>query len=76
LPLLKVSEAAKHLSIKEKTLRAWMAERRISYVKLGYAVRIHSEEIERLIRESTVEALPQNSDKQRKRARQKIGLTK
>jgi hypothetical protein len=53
-----------------------MAERRISYVKLGYAVRIHSEEIERLIRESTVEALPQNSDKQRKRARQKIGLTK
>jgi excisionase family DNA binding protein len=61
LALLKVSEAAKQLSIKEKTLRAWMAERRIAYVKLGYAVRIQSEEIERLIRESTVPAIPLNN---------------
>jgi excisionase family DNA binding protein len=58
LALLKVSEAAKHLGVKAKTLRVWLAQRRIAYVKLGYVVRISSDEIERLIRESTVEALP------------------
>jgi excisionase family DNA binding protein len=65
LPLLTVREAAKELGVKGKTLRVWLAQRRLAYVKLGYVVRIHSDEIARLIQESTIAALPSRPAKKR-----------
>jgi excisionase family DNA binding protein len=58
LALLTVAQAAQELGIKPKTLRDWLAKRRITYVKLGYIVRIDSAEIQRLITRSIVPALP------------------
>jgi excisionase family DNA binding protein len=52
--LLTVAEAAVALAIKPKTVRAWIAARRIGFVRLnGWAVRIPVSEIERLIDEGT-----------------------
>lgn len=56
MALLRVAEASKLLGVKEDTVRAWLVQRRMSSVKLGAAVRIPSDEIERLIREGTIPA--------------------
>lgn len=54
--LLTVAESAKRLGLKEPTLRLWLSQRRLAYCKLGRAVRIPQEEVERLIRENLVPA--------------------
>ena len=55
--LLTVDEAAAALTLKPKTIRAWIASRRISYVRLGgRAIRIPITEINRLIEEGMVPA--------------------
>jgi excisionase family DNA binding protein len=51
--LLTVPEGAKALSLKEKTIRAWIAARRIGCVRPGGAVRIPASEIARLIKEGS-----------------------
>ncbi len=51
-----VEQAAGQLGLKPSTIRAWVMKRKISYVKIGRAVRIPKEEIERLIRENTIPA--------------------
>lgn len=56
MALLKVAEAAKELGVKDDTVRTWMAQRKIAFVKLGFVVRIRPEEVERLIHEGTVPA--------------------
>ncbi len=56
--MLTVAEVAKHLGLKEGTVRLWISRRKIAHVKLGRAVRVPQEEIERLIRENTVPARP------------------
>ena len=53
--MLTVPEAAARLGVKEVTVRAWMWNRKLGYVKLSTrAVRIPVEEIDRLIRVSTI----------------------
>jgi excisionase family DNA binding protein len=56
-----VKVAAVRLGVNEKTIRKWLAERRLPYLKLGKAqtssVRIPEKAIEKLIRESTIPAL-------------------
>ena len=47
--LLKASEAAERLGLKEATIRRRILERKISYVKIGRAVRIPVEVVEGLI---------------------------
>ena len=47
--LVTVEATAKRLGLKESTIRAWIARRRLAYTKLGRAIRIPSSEIERLI---------------------------
>jgi len=48
--LLTVGEAAQRLRLKEKTLRRWIALRKIEFVRAGgRAVRISSVEIDRVI---------------------------
>lgn len=54
--LLTVAESASELGLKPGTLRAWISQRRIGIVRLGRAVRIPLEEIERLIAEGTLPA--------------------
>lgn len=49
--LLKVSEVADALSVSEQTIRHWLSEGKISYVKLGRATRVSEHELRRLIAE-------------------------
>jgi excisionase family DNA binding protein len=52
-PLLRVEDAADALGLSPKTLRDWITQRRIGIVRLGGAVRISQNEIERLIEVGT-----------------------
>jgi excisionase family DNA binding protein len=54
--MLTVRQASERLGLRESTLRAWIAQRRIGVVRLGRAVRIPTEEVERLITENTIPA--------------------
>jgi excisionase family DNA binding protein len=54
--MLTVRQASERLGLRESTLRAWIAQRRIGVVRLGRAVRIPSEEVDRLITENTIPA--------------------
>lgn len=56
--MLSIAEAARRLGLKEGTVRLWISRRKIAHVKLGRAVRVPQEEIERLIRENTIPARP------------------
>ena len=49
-----VREAAEELGLSPATIRAWIRQRRIGYVRLGRAVRIPASEIRRLIEQGTV----------------------
>jgi excisionase family DNA binding protein len=52
-----VRETAAELGLSPATLRVWIRQRRISYVRLGRAVRIPAAEIRRLIERGTVPAI-------------------
>ena len=58
--LLTYNQAAKLLSIAPQTLRRWVAERKLPFIKLGgsfrSAVRFDAEELNRWVREHTVPA--------------------
>jgi excisionase family DNA binding protein len=49
--LNKVRNFAEKLNISDKTAWAWIAQRRVGVVRLGRAVRVPQEEIDRLIEE-------------------------
>jgi excisionase family DNA binding protein len=55
--LLTVDEAAMELGLRPKTLRQKIWKREIEYQKIGGAVRIRSDVIDRLIERSTVPTL-------------------
>jgi excisionase family DNA binding protein len=54
--LVTVDQAAEALSVSVHTIRAWIAERRITCVRLGRAVRVPQSEIARLIEQGTIPA--------------------
>ncbi len=54
--LLTVPEAAALLRLKVSTIRAWVCQHRIPYVKLGRLVRIRRHDLEALIADSVVRA--------------------
>lgn len=54
--LLTVAAVAEMLGLKESTIRAWVAQRRIAIVRLGRAIRIPLEETNRLIAQGTIPA--------------------
>jgi excisionase family DNA binding protein len=54
--LVTLKTAADELGVAVVTLRAWAAQRRISVVRLGRAVRIPYSEIERLVQRGTIPA--------------------
>ncbi len=49
--LFTVQEAAEALRIKPATVRAWVLRRKINSFRVGRAVRISAEEIERVLRD-------------------------
>ena len=53
---LKVAEVAEALGLSVACVRAWIASRRIGFVRLGRAIRIPHAEVERLIQAGTVPA--------------------
>jgi excisionase family DNA binding protein len=52
--LLTVAQAAEELALAQITLRTWLSQGRVGYCRLGRAIRIPSDEIERLIWAGTV----------------------
>jgi len=54
--LITVAESAAQLGLKPKTLRFWIWTRKIEYVKVGRAVRLRQETIQKLIEEGSVPA--------------------
>lgn len=44
-----VGQAAEALGLSVSTLRSWISQRRIGFVRLGRAVRIPAHEVERLL---------------------------
>ncbi|HKT87949.1 MAG TPA: helix-turn-helix domain-containing protein [Candidatus Sulfotelmatobacter sp.] len=54
--LLKAREAATYLRYKESTIRAWILDRRIPYVKLGGKVLLRRSDLDALIAKSVVPA--------------------
>jgi excisionase family DNA binding protein len=52
--LLRVQEVAERLNVRQSTIRAWLLQRRLPYVKVGRCVRIPIDAIDRLINENTV----------------------
>jgi excisionase family DNA binding protein len=49
-----VDQAAEALNVSKHTIRAWIANRRIGYVRLGRAIRVPVGEINRLLTSGTV----------------------
>lgn len=54
--LLSVSEAATELGLSVACLRAWVASRRITFIRLGRAIRIPRQAVTSLIEQGTVPA--------------------
>ncbi|MBX3349671.1 MAG: helix-turn-helix domain-containing protein [Nitrospira sp.] len=61
--LLTVVEAATRLGLKEATIRRRILERKIAYCKVGRAVRLPQEEIERMIKESWRDPVPETGQR-------------
>ena len=61
---MKVSEAAEALGLSVACVRAWIASRRIGFVRLGRAIRIPHAEVDRIIQKGTVPAREQRSARQ------------
>jgi excisionase family DNA binding protein len=57
--MLTIQQAAEILSLRPVTLRAWAARRKIAIYRLGRAIRVPRTEIERLLQQSLVPALPE-----------------
>ncbi len=53
--LMTVEEAARFLGLSVWTIRRWIFQRRIPYVKLGRAVRIDREDLDALVERARVE---------------------
>jgi excisionase family DNA binding protein len=51
-------QVADQLNLSIHTIRAWVAQRRLRYVKLGRSVRVPEEEVERVIQRGDVPTRP------------------
>lgn len=51
-----VEQAAEELNLSRATIRAWIAQRRLGHVRLGRAIRIPAQEIQRVLETGYVPA--------------------
>jgi len=59
--MLTVKEAALLLGIKECTIRLWLAQRKLAFVRCGRAIRIPKGEIQGFIERNTIPSrMPRN----------------
>jgi excisionase family DNA binding protein len=56
--LVNVSEAAQFLAVSPSTLYGWVWQRRISFIKVGRAVRFDMADLERFVSQNRIEARP------------------
>ena len=49
-----IEQTAAALNISPHTIRRWIADRRISHIRLGRSIRVPAEEIQRLLDRGTV----------------------
>jgi excisionase family DNA binding protein len=54
--LITVKEAARFLAVSTSTLYGWVWQRRISFVKVGRALRFEKRDLEKFIQSNRVEA--------------------
>jgi excisionase family DNA binding protein len=54
---LTVRETAKALGLSVHTVRAWISQRRLNHVRLGRAIRVLPDEIQRVLRNAAVPAI-------------------
>jgi excisionase family DNA binding protein len=54
--MLTVKETASRLGLAEATIRLWLAQRKLPFVRCGRAIRVPSEAVEAFIRSNTVPA--------------------
>lgn len=54
-------QAAEQLGVSVKCLRSWIYRRTIAYIKVGRAVRISDETIQRIIDQGTIPALEERT---------------
>jgi excisionase family DNA binding protein len=55
-----VEQAAEELSLSEATIRSWISQRRLAHFRLGRAIRIPAEEIQRVLQTGFVPAIRKN----------------
>ena len=54
--MLSVREVAEKLGLKEGTVRLWLGQRRLPFVRCGRAIRVPTEAVEEFIQRNTVPA--------------------
>lgn len=54
--LLSVEEAAEYLRISRHTLRTWISNKKVTYVKLGRRTLFRREDLDKLIVDSVIDA--------------------
>ena len=67
--LLTVQEAARLLAVSVSTLYGWVWQRRISFVKVGRALRFEIADLEKFIQASRTQARPRPGDFETNRPR-------
>lgn len=63
--LLRINEVAELLTLRPVTVRAWLARRKLSFVRIGRSIRIPRTEVDRVLTEG---AVPRRERKQHARA--------
>lgn len=61
---LTIQQAADALGLSVHTIRAWISQRRLKHVRLGRAIRVLPDEIERVLRNAAVPAIAPADRKQ------------
>jgi excisionase family DNA binding protein len=59
MQLFTVIEAADYLRLSPHTIRGWISQKRIPYLKISRRVFLSKEQLDRLLQESVVPARPQ-----------------
>ena len=62
-PLIAVSEAAKILNVSIHTIRAWISQRRLPFVKLGRRTLFCGDDLARFINANKVQPKPESKEK-------------